>query len=227
MAEVAQELDLPLSTVYRFVRQLRQFGLVEEAEAGVYVVGPTLLSLAVGHPLQEQLRIHAEASLRQLAAATGETAILTMRVDTSAVVVAQVESPKAIRLSFAPGSRHPLHAGASATVLLAFESDAVVDQVLKGPLPRFTERTLLAADALRRRIAEIRLAGYAVSTGEVDAEATAVAAPVFNNQRLLCALSVAGPSVRMGEFEIPKIARLVVTAANQLEHDLSGSRPGK
>jgi DNA-binding IclR family transcriptional regulator len=222
--DLAQELNLPRSTVYRYLRQLRQFGLIEELEVGRYVAGPAFLGIALGRPFHEQLRVHGEETLRELAAETGETAILTVRVDSTALVVAQVESSRAVRLSFTPGSLHPLHAGASASVLLAFESDAVIERIVTGPLTRFTDRTIVSSNALRHRNAEVRRAGFISSTGEVDPEATAVAAPVFHTGRLLCGLSVAAPSARLGEDQIPIVAEQVMAAARRLEHALTSRR---
>ena len=62
---------------------------------------------------------------------------------------------------------------------------------------------------LRRHLAEIREAGFVVTTGQVDAHATGIGVPVFVNGRLLCALSIAGPSVRFREEKIREVVELV------------------
>jgi DNA-binding IclR family transcriptional regulator len=189
----------------------------------VYAAGVALFGLALGAPLVEQLRLHAEPKLRDLTARTGETTMLSVRVDLGMMTVAQVESPQPMRLSFLPGTIHPLHAGATATLLLAYESPEVVRRVLERPLERFTPDTITDAEQLIRRLAEIRSMGYAVSHGEADAHATAVAAPVLYNGRILCALTVAGPSTRFGSARVRDYAELLVAATRELSQRLRAS----
>jgi DNA-binding IclR family transcriptional regulator len=64
------------------------------------------------------------------------------------------------------------------------------------------------------------------TTGEVDPHSTAVGAPVMFNQRLLCALSVAGPSVRFGDERVREIGALVRAEADQLGRVLSAAGGG-
>ncbi len=222
IAEISQELGLPLSTVYRYLRELRRFRLAEEVVPGSYAAGSALLALSLSTPFREQLRLHGEPTLRRLVDRFGETATMAIRVDTSALVVAQVESPERMRMSFIPGEPRPLHAGATATVLLAFEQEDVVEQVIASPLVCFTEHTLGTPEALLERLVQIRQDGYSVSHGEVDAYATNVAVPVFSNKRLLCSLGIAGPSMRFTEQRTREIAELMLEESAQLGQLLSG-----
>lgn len=218
--EIADQLELPLSTVYRYLRELRRFRLVTEVSNGLYAAGVALFGLALGVPLTEQLRQHAEPLLRALTGRTGETSMLSIRVDLGMMTIAQVESPQPMRLSFVPGTIHPLQAGATATVLLAYESPEIVQRVLDRPLERFTPDTITDTEQLKKRLAEIRAVGYAVSNGEYDAHATAVAAPVHYNGRILCALTVAGPSTRFGSARVRDYAGLLLGASAELTAQL-------
>lgn len=216
IGEIAEAVDLPLSTAYRYIRELKRLRLVDEVGSGIYAAGAALFGLALGAPFAEQLRRHAQPALERLAARTGETAMLSVRVDLGASVVAQVESPQPMRLSFTPGSIHALHAGATASVLLAFETREVIDQVLSRPLERFTPDTITDRAVLERRLADIRAAGFAVSHGEADRHASAVAVPVFHGDQLLCGLSVSGPSPRFGKARIREFAALLTEESTAL-----------
>jgi DNA-binding IclR family transcriptional regulator len=215
--DIAHELELPLSSTYRYLRDLRRYRLVEEVGERAYAAGPALIGLALGAPLRAQLERHAMPSLRRLVGTTAETALLCVRVELAALVVAQSESSEPMRLSFTPGTLHPLHAGATARVLLAFEAPAVIEQVLAQPLARYTERTIQDPAQLRHELEQVRLAGYGVSIGEVDAHATAVAAPVLVNRQVLCSLSVTGPSTRFGPEQVERYAALLLEEAAALE----------
>ena len=48
VAEVADELGLATSTAYRYVRSLRDYGLIEESQ-GVYVPGWRLMEISGEH----------------------------------------------------------------------------------------------------------------------------------------------------------------------------------
>jgi DNA-binding IclR family transcriptional regulator len=79
---------------------------------------------------------------------------------------------------------------------------------------------------VRGRPRDIRETGVVTTTGEVDSHSTAVGAPVLLNQRLLCALSVAGPSVRFGDERVREIVPIVRAEADQLGRVVSAAGGG-
>ena len=72
--ELAALLDTPLSTIYRYLRTLTEFGFVERLEAG-YRLGPRLHITGGATVTSEQLIRVADPILRMLVEETGETAI--------------------------------------------------------------------------------------------------------------------------------------------------------
>lgn len=208
----AKRLHVPLSTVYRYVRTAKALGFLEERD-GRYVPGLRLLHLARREHWYERLATLAEPVLQALVRDLHESAFLLAREGTKAVCLASVETPRVVRLSFDPGSVRPLYAGASAKALLAFAPPALIEDVILRGLEPLTDRTP-DAHALREQLAEIRREGIAVSTGELDPDASAVAAPVFADDELICALSVAGPAFRF-KAEHLVAARVEVARASR------------
>ena len=205
----AERLHVPLSTVYRYVRTAKALGFLEERD-GRYVPGLRLLHLARREHWHERLAALAQPVLQALVRDLHESAFLLVREGTQAVCLASVETPRAVRLSFDPGSVRPLYAGASAKALLAFAPPALIEDVIRRGLEPLTDRTP-DAHALLEQLAEIRREGVAVSTAELDPDASAVAAPVFADDELICALSVAGPASR---FKAEHLAAARVEVAN-------------
>jgi DNA-binding IclR family transcriptional regulator len=78
------------------------------------------------------------------------------------------------------GGRFPLHATGVGLALLAHAPAEDQDEILARPLERFTEKTLVQPDRLRRALADVRRTGVAVSDGQVTLDALSVAAPVFD-----------------------------------------------
>ena len=86
------------------------------------------------------------------------------------------------------GIRHELaltHAGALARVILAFRPPSEVDRLLRaGRLERLTVATPATTAALRRRLAETRATGVAVSLEEQCVGACGVSAPILGSGRV-------------------------------------------
>ena len=211
---VAKRLDVPLSTVYRYVRTARMMGFLEERD-GRYVPGLRLLLLARRERWHERLVAIAEPVLQGLVRDLGESAFLLARAGTEAVCLASVETQRRVRLSFDPGSVRPLYAGASAKVLLAFAPPSIVEHVIAEGLAPLTERTP-GERLLREQLLEIRRERVAISTGELDPDASAVAAPVLVNHELICAVSVAGPASRFTVEHLMATRTVVTRAAGRL-----------
>lgn len=209
--QVAAEVGVPLSTVYRYLRSLRELDLIEERD-GSYVPGWRLLELSGQDLVHTRLVELGHAFLREIAEATGETAVLTVRAGTHAVCLRQVESNHPIRMAFRIGQLLPLYAGAGQRMLLAHAPAAVIERVLAQPLRHLTERTPDKA-AIVRELDQIRKAGYLVSHGELAEGAVAVSVPVFAGGEVACSLTVAGPESRCGPaWQSNARATLMLTA---------------
>lgn len=212
--DIARELGMPSSTVYRYIRTLRDHEFIEE-HAGRYTLGARLLKLS-GHNLTHARLVEVGLGmLRDVAEGTSETAVLTVRVGAMAMCLRQVESSHPIRYAFRISQLLPLHAGAGQRVLLAFAPRAVVAKVLDGPLPRYTDQTHDRA-RLVHDLELIRHTGFAVSRGELNAGAIAVSMPVFSGGEIVCSLTVAGPEARCAGQLWLTHARTVLRAACQV-----------
>lgn len=217
-AEVSRLLAMPRSTTYRYLQTLRSSGLVEEdLTRGGFRLGPRIFQLARVARQGLDLQEIAVPIMRQLVERTGEAVLLTRRAGNQVVCVERIESGHPIRLSYERGYVLPIHAGASAKVLLAFSDAAEIDAVLgsmDAPLPRYTERTVTEPDELRAQLAEIRRYGVAITDSEVDHGVRAVAAPVLSSDgRVAAGLSVVGPAFRLDEEALGRVAEAVKDAA--------------
>ncbi len=194
VSEIAAELDIPVSTIYRYLRTLREFELVDESD-GDYTPGPALATAAVGGVTRSMLVELADPILDKLTRLTGETASLTVRIGSYAMCIHQRESPHQLRLAFTVGQVLPLHAGAGSRVLLAYSPDEILREVLARDLQSYSDNTP-DRGSLARRLKSTRLSGIATSRGEFTPGSVAVAAPVFRAGSLVCAVTVAGPGFR-------------------------------
>jgi DNA-binding IclR family transcriptional regulator len=190
---LVEQLGLPPSTVYRYLRPLRELGLVRESD-GYYRVGERLLTADRG--LSNVVLAHlARPTLQTLSRDSGETALLTIRVGMSVMCLAQAESANPVRMAFEVGQVLPLQAGAASRVLLAYAPAKVVEAVFAGGLLTYTPNTP-DLRKLRRQLESIRTLGFATSRGEFIPGAFAVAVPVFHGDSVIAGLALAGPANR-------------------------------
>ena len=213
---LARRIKVPLSTAYRYVALLREVGLVTDDGQGGYHLSPRVVELAraaraaitfvdVARPLMEQLRD-----------ASGETVILIRRVEDAAICVERIESAQRVRLSFEVGTAFPLHRGASPKLLLAWMSAKERDDYLARA--RKTDAELRRRPgAIAAELEQIAARGWAESSEEITPDIWAAAAPVFEGQRLVAALSVAGPAYRLP----PRTRAKVITQTRRSAAEIS------
>ncbi|MEO7953190.1 MAG: IclR family transcriptional regulator [Polaromonas sp.] len=213
-AELMARTGLARSTLYRQLARLKRWGFVLESE-GQYAPGPLSLQMALGFDLASHLVCQARAELQALALQSRESVGLIVAVNDQAICLDMVESQQSLRCSFEKGRSVPLRAGASAKCLLAHLPAAAQTAVLNNQYgPDSTE-----GQAAKAELDRIREAGFAASTGEVDAGVWGVSVPLFGATRqAVGAITLMAPISRAQVQEQALIHMAVVTAARISRH---------
>ena len=220
--ELSSVLEMPVSTVYRYLRTLADFGFVDRT-GGTFRLGPKLLIGTGANVSTERLIRHADPILRRLTAETNETTIVVRRIGLASVCLHVVETDAPLRATYQVGSMSPLHAGAPARVLLAFAPPEVLDEVLGAGLDELTPSTL-DTEGLRDSLGQIVRTGLATSHGERIRGTIAIAAPVFREDGIVGAIAVVGPAFRCDAAWQSRAARAVHEAASTLNAALAEDR---
>jgi IclR family transcriptional regulator, acetate operon repressor len=225
---IARELDLPVPTVHRILAALKRLGYVSQhEETRRFRLGMAAVSLGERARTLADLRPVAIGPLRDLSAATGETALLTVLGPgrDSSVCLERVESSQPLRLSVQPGRQLPLHAGASQKALLAFMPADEIKRITARPLERCCTATITGRAALRRELAAIRARGWASSFEETNVGVWGVAVPVLSAADVICAVGIAGPSARLTVERVRRDVVLTHEAAVTVGRALGLSAP--
>ena len=222
VTEVAAELGVHKSTAFRLVAVLESRGFVEQlADRGKYRLGFGVVRLAGAAAAQLDLAQQGRPVCEALAADLEETVNIAILGSDRAVNVSQVRGPAALSTHNWVGQGTPLHATSSGKVLLAFAPDAVRKSVLSRELQRFTAATITDPEELRQHLDLIVEQGWGSTVEEFEAGLNAVAAPVRDaDGTVIAALSVSGPSFRMAAEDFPRLARRVVSGADELSRRL-------
>lgn len=223
IADLSKRVALHVSTVHRLLTTLVQEGYCRQnPETGRYALGGKLFQLGEACLGQMDLRGLARPLLERLCRQTGETANLVVLDGTEALYLDKVESPQTLRVFSRIGHRAPLYCTAVGKVLLACRSAAERDALLgAGPLRPLTRHTLTSPAGLRRELAQVREQGFALDREECEEGAYCLAVPVRDAQgRVEAALSVSGPTVRLGDQRVPDLIPLMRRAAEELSAQL-------
>jgi DNA-binding IclR family transcriptional regulator len=183
LAELAEQMRLHRSIVYRLLRTLQDHRLVAHTPQG-YVLGTRAQSL--GRRVLPVLQRIAKPEIAKLAARVGFTAFFVVRDGGEAVTLVSVEVESArSRAVYTPGDRHPLTRGSPGIAMLAAE------------LPREGERP---------EIARARETGYATTTNEVIPGLTTISASVTSApDTAVAAVAIVFAVERVGRAEIDAV----------------------
>ena len=198
--ELTQLCGLPKPSVYRILGTLQRGGLVQrEPAAKRYCIGARMSRLALEVMMRSPQRARRHAILQQLVAEIGETCNLTMLDGNEVHYLDRVETPSAVRVHLAAGSRVPLHCTASGKLFLSQLSDNQAATLLgPGPYRRYTENTITDPEELQKALRRIRNDGMGTDVGEFLEGSVAVSVPVTDAQGRVCAtVAVHGPAPRV------------------------------
>ena len=221
---IAERVRLPKSTVARLLATLEDVDAVERFEGARWRIGPGVPALtAVGSPERNLIAI-AHPFLVDLVGELGEDAGLGLPDGNEVHYVDQVESDNPVQVRDWTGTRAPMHAVPSGLVLLAEWPDDALAAYLQSTLVALTQRTVTDPALLRKRLAEVRRAGYAWGLEEFAEGIDSVAAPIRDARgNALAALHVHGPSYRFPRAGAEAgIASRVGAAASAASAQLAG-----
>lgn len=178
---VAEMLDFPKATAYRLIRGLADVGLVE-------LTAPPSASCRVGHRLQrllfsgasdEWLKTVSRPILADLSEEIGEACFIARFSGRTVRSLEMVAPNNLLRAYIIPGQEITANTGASAKAILAYQDQAVIDEVLSPPLQAFTSATKTNPHEIKEELEAIRVSGVAFCIGEDVDGFAGIAVPII------------------------------------------------
>ena len=218
ISELAKRLDVAKSTVHRLAGALLDEALLQQdPETGRYSLGVGLFSL--GSLVRSRLNVTFESKpvLNDLRAKTQENVRLAILERQNVVFLHDFESPQTLHLRSATGQVRPAFCTAEGMCIVAGLPASESDAFLQHPRPQRTPRSVVDEDAFRQRLRRVQRQGYAFEDEECDVGTRCIAAPIYNAEgRIVAAVGVAGPRVRIKKILVPKLAPAVGEAADAI-----------
>lgn len=214
LAQLVAETGLARPTAHRLAMALEVHRFVVRDEHGRFALGSRFAELAAAAG-EDRLLTASKPVLQTLLDRTGESAQIYRRQGDQRVCIAAVERMSGLRDSIPVGAILSMEAGSAAHILLAWEDTESVRQVLRHA--RFTASTL----------ATVRKRRWAESVNEREHGVSSVSAPIFNPAgQVVAAISISGPTDRMGSSPGLRYAPLVISAGKYLTDTLAKAASG-
>ena len=227
VTELSKRLKLHKNNVFRLLATLESRGYIEQNRATEnYRLG--LKSLELGQTFIKQMGLLRQAKpiLEKLVAECNETSYVAIFKEGYIVYLDVVETDLTVRVVSRVGSRLPAHCTAAGKIHLAFMSEEEIEAVLPAELKEYTPTTITDRAALKKELQEVTEKGYAIDNEELDPGVRCVAAPIRDyTRRIVGAVSISGPSMRLGDARIEKeLVPLVLDAGEELSTRLGFHR---
>lgn len=177
VAELAAALDLPVSTIYRTVRELVGAGFIESTVDARYRLGPAIVEfdrrIRLTDPLIRSGAVFLEPMVEQ--ADVPVTAVLARLYGDRVMCVADARSPQFRTVtSFQRGRPMPILRGATSKAILA----AMAPRRREKLVAQLGAAASADLAAMAAELDTIRRTGISLTRGEVDSGLIGIAAPV-------------------------------------------------
>ncbi|MGB4136964.1 MAG: IclR family transcriptional regulator [Microbacterium sp.] len=222
LQQLHRSLEIPLGSMHRLLQTLESLQYVQRSAATKrYTLGAAALALGE-HDDHGNWIVPPPDALLDAGRESGETVFLTRMVDGRVICVSLVVSVHPLRLFVRVGHEMPLHAAASARVVLAHRDPVLIETLLTaGSRGAYTTRTMREVNQIIDHLADVRRRGFDVCSNELDDGVWAVAAPVFEQDgHVEQGVALAAAS---GRAESPRrraeFAAIVLRAAERISQE--------
>jgi IclR family acetate operon transcriptional repressor len=215
LADLAEEVGLPKSSVFRYLSTLGSRGYVQQDRVtGDYRPGLRAIPSRARH--LERLRERARPLMEGLRDRFGETINLAVLDGNRIAYLEILESNRAMRLAARVGDRVPVHSSALGKAICATLPDADVTAILRVEgMPMLTPNTITRIPDFLVQIERVRRTGHAIDDREheEDGRCVAVAIP---RESVPAAISLSAPAFRFAMDHVDAVAAALGEAAAAL-----------
>ena len=227
LTELAAEVSLPKSTVYRLLVSLTNKGYaVKETDSGKYRLTMRLFEIGSRAAGVRDMLATIRPCLDQLAETTGEVVHFVKRDGGSVIYIYKLDTSSAsVRMTSAVGVRNPMYCTGVGKAILSCLPETEVQAIWDATnIQRYTEQTITTFAHMEQEMTRIVQDGYAIDNEEHELGVCCVAAPIYDySDQPVYAVSVSAPSTRMNEQRIQIIAPMVIRAAAELSQLLGAT----
>jgi DNA-binding IclR family transcriptional regulator len=223
LKDISSKTGINKSTVHRFLSHLEGEGYLFRDGSGTYMLGPKLARLGNGASQQALLRNICRPTLEALWKATGETINLGILDGRDVLYVNVLETTHTFRLVSQPGIRRPYYCTSLGKAIIANMEDGPLKEELLNSIKAIPKSSRPAPNLVlfRKELLQIREQGFSIDNEEAVTGVYCVGAAVFGvDQKVVGAISVSCPTVRLTAELLPDLSKTISKAAKQISRKL-------
>jgi len=219
--EVSVELQVSMSTAYRYLLALEAIGLVTTARAGKYVLGPAIIELDRQIQLTDPLLLAARPVMQKISEFGPDSSVVLLcrSYSESVLCMHQVHTKgPQLLISYERGRPMPMFRGATSRIILAHQPTRLLRALYARHEKEIRESGIGASwEEFRAAMRKLRRTGYAVSHGEIDQGRIGISTALLNDDRsALGGLSYVIPESTDAKL-IPFLVGVIQAGAREIE----------
>lgn len=219
---ICTQLDYTPASAYRYVRELLDVGLLVRLPRG-YALGPRVIELDRHMTDYDPLLTASRGLVDELAGQTGLEVLVSELYGATVINVLQRSGADPLAVSHGRGRPMDLFRSATARVILAYLLPRQLRRIYDSD-PHQQELQRIGVDwkAFSKAMLAVRKNGYCISVGELDADKTGIAAPIFDEKRrILGSITLVGLNDRFQAFNESYLASMIVGAGRRISEQIA------
>ena len=218
VTQVAKLMDINRASSHRFLSTLKELGYADKDDGSRYYLTSKVIELGMKVLDRFEIRKIARPFLQELSAKFNETINLGYFNDKEILTIDKIDSKEILRMDAGIGGGEPAYCTSLGKAILAFLPDQQLEEYFHAiELTPYTPNTVVSKAKLKEEFMHIKENGYAIDDEELSVGLRCVGAPLFNySGQALYAISISGPSIRMGSKRIEEMQRVLKTICKNL-----------
>lgn len=217
MSELADELDMPHSTAYVYLKTLNNTGYVVRRD-DTYHLGFRFLKH--GGYVRDRLPIYqaSKSEADNLARQTGEVVDFGIEENGKRVLVYKSEGPNGVTQKPVTGDYVHMHMTALGKAMLATFDEERVDEIIsQHGLPQATRYTIDNRADLHAELDRTRERGYSIEDEEHREGIRAIGAVIEYEGNVPSAISISGPMSKLDDDRIEELQQKIHDSVNVIQ----------
>lgn len=220
LTELAEKIQIPVSTVFPIVHTLRENGFIELKNDGKYIIGINMFLISSSSLQHTSLLDIFKKEMKKITDQTSETCQLGILVGSDILYLARENSPEPIRILSPVGNRLPAYKTALGKALLCEYSRQDLTDMYNLPFEAISEKHCIHINKFYDECRQSKNNGYFQEIGEVAPDLSSFAVPIRNNDKIIAAISVCIPTCRLTEKKKALTISSLFAGQNALERNL-------
>lgn len=220
VTEISKALQIHKSSVSRLISDMVAEGFLQK-EQNKYGLGYSLLYLSGVITTHLEIQREAKEPLKELVDQLGETAHIAVLEGTGITYVTKIECENPVELLSSIGRKNPVSCTSSGKVLLAYQSEGVIQQVIDAGLIKEGPNSVVNPEVLRKQLKEITKRGYSVCIEELHKAAVSIAAPIRDyTGEVVAAVSIVSTTERIRKDKMDQFIEAIIRTGNEISLNL-------